>query len=111
MNETYYRDKHCELADALTAAKRYLADTDYVVIKLYEAKINGEDTLPLETEYADVLAERKRVRATIDGLEAQIEEIKIPLQNELALLEVEQQPANGYQAHIPSFVNRGRNRK
>ena len=111
MNATHYRDLHCTLVDSLMAAKQYLSSTDYVVIKIYEAKINGEDTLRLETEYADVLAERKRVRATIDGLEAQIEEIKIPLQNELALPVVEQQPTNDYQTHIPNFVNRGRNKK
>lgn len=64
----------------LNEAKNYLADTDYVVIKIYEAKINGEDTLPLETEYADVLAERKRVRATIDGLEAELEAAKKALE-------------------------------
>lgn len=67
---------------ALSRAKDYLANTDYVVIKIYEAKINGEDTLPLETEYADVLAERKRVRATIDGLEANLEAAKKALENE-----------------------------
>lgn len=71
-----------ETTIALGNAKRYLADTDYVVIKIYEAKINGEDTLPLETEYADVLAERKRVRATIDGLEAELEAAKKALENE-----------------------------
>lgn len=64
----------------LNEAKNYLADTDYVVIKIYEAKISGEDTLPLETEYADVLAERKRVRATIDGLEAELKAAKAELE-------------------------------
>ena len=71
-----------EATIAIGNAKRYLADTDYVVIKIYEAKISGEDTLRLETEYADVLAERKRVRATIDGLEAELEAAKKALENE-----------------------------
>ena len=50
--------------------KRYLSDTDYVITKLNEAKIEDEDLFnSLKTEYADILAKRKEARARINELE------------------------------------------
>ena len=50
--------------------KRYLSDTDYVITKLNEAKIEDENLFnSLKTEYADILAKRKEARARINELE------------------------------------------
>lgn len=50
--------------------KRYLSDTDYVITKLNEAKIEDEDLFnSLKTEYSDILAKRKEARARINELE------------------------------------------
>ena len=50
--------------------KRYLSDTDYVITKLNEAKIEDENLFNLlKTEYADILAKRKEARARINELE------------------------------------------
>lgn len=50
--------------------KRYLSDTDYVITKLNEAKIEDEDLFnSLKTEYADILAKRKEARIRINELE------------------------------------------
>ena len=50
--------------------KRYLSDTDYVITKLNEAKIEDENLFnSLKTEYSDILAKRKEARARINELE------------------------------------------
>ena len=50
--------------------KRYLSDTDYVITKLNEAKIEDEELFnSLKVEYADILAKRKEARARINELE------------------------------------------
>lgn len=50
--------------------KRYLSDTDYVITKLNEAKIEDEDLFnSLKTEYSDILAKRKEARVRINELE------------------------------------------
>ena len=50
--------------------KRYLSDTDYVITKLNEAKIEDEDLFNLlKTEYSDILAKRKEARVRINELE------------------------------------------
>ena len=50
--------------------KRYLSDTDYVITKLNEAKIEDEELFnSLKTEYADILSKRKEARARINELE------------------------------------------
>ena len=50
--------------------KRYLSDTDYVITKLNEAKIEDEDLFnSLKTEYSDILTKRKEARARINELE------------------------------------------
>lgn len=50
--------------------KRYLSDTDYVITKLNEAKIEDEDLFnSLKTKYADILTKRKEARAKINELE------------------------------------------
>ena len=50
--------------------KRYLSDTDYVITKLNEAKIEDEELFnSLKTEYSDILTKRKEARAKINELE------------------------------------------
>ena len=52
--------------------KQYLNDTDYVITKLNEAKLEGEDLFnSLKEKYAEVLIKRKEARAKINELEAQ----------------------------------------
>ena len=51
--------------------KQYLADTDYVISKLNEAKIEDDDLFnSLKEKYAEVLTKRKEARAKINELEA-----------------------------------------
>ena len=51
--------------------KQYLNDTDYVITKLNEAKLEDEDLFnSLKEEYAEVLIKRKEARAKINELEA-----------------------------------------
>ena len=50
--------------------KKYLSDTDYVITKLNEAKIEDEELFnSLKNEYSDILAKRKEARARINELE------------------------------------------
>ena len=50
--------------------KRYLNDTDYVITKLNEAKIEDEELFNLlKTEYSDILTKRKEARVRINELE------------------------------------------
>ena len=54
----------------ITFLKQYLSDTDYVITKLNEAKIEDEELFnSLKTEYSDILAKRKEARAKINELE------------------------------------------
>ena len=58
---------------AIAEKKDYLKNTDYVVIKIYEATImdNTELVEQLKTEYADILQARQQAREEINELEAQ----------------------------------------
>ena len=50
--------------------KQYLAQTDYVISKLNEAKIEDETLFEsLKVKYADILTKRKEARAKINELE------------------------------------------
>lgn len=49
--------------------KRYLNDTDYVITKLNEAKIEDDELFnSLKTEYSDILTKRKEARVRINEL-------------------------------------------
>lgn len=55
----------------LAELKQYLADTDYVITKLNEAKLEDEEEFnTLKEQYADILAKRKETRVRINELEA-----------------------------------------
>lgn len=56
----------------LARAKSFLTNTDYIVIKIYEAVIKGQDTSELLSKYADQLAKRETYRNSIDALEAEV---------------------------------------
>lgn len=50
--------------------KRYLSDTDYVITKLNEAKIEDDELFnSLKIEYSDILTKRKEARVRINELE------------------------------------------
>ena len=50
--------------------KRYLSDTDYVITKLNEAKIEDDELFnSLKTEYSNILTKRKEARVRINELE------------------------------------------
>lgn len=50
--------------------KKYLSDTDYVITKLNEAKIEDDELFnSLKNEYSDILAKRKEARVRINELE------------------------------------------
>lgn len=52
--------------------QQYLNDTDYVITKLNEAKIEDEELFnSLKGKYAEILTKRKEARAKINELEAQ----------------------------------------
>ena len=56
----------------ISAAKRRLADTDYVVSKINEAAIDGEEARQKAIEeYKEILEERKALRLKINELEAE----------------------------------------
>ena len=58
--------KNNEIADL----KNYLDNTDYVIAKLNEAKIEDEELFnSLKTEYSDILTKRKEARVRINELE------------------------------------------
>lgn len=49
--------------------KKYLENTDYIVLKIAEAQSEGSDIAALRTEYAEQLAKRKEARDKINELE------------------------------------------
>lgn len=48
--------------------KQYLNETDYVVIKMYEAAVQGGSILKMLEEYKQVLINRKEAREQINKL-------------------------------------------
>ena len=65
--EEYKKEiKNNEIADL----KNYLDNTDYVIAKLNEAKIEDEELFEeLKVKYAEILTKRKQARARINELE------------------------------------------
>lgn len=62
----------------LLSLKEYLSDTDYVVSKLNEAKLESEDEFEtLKAKYADVLERRKTARSRINELEKEEHDVTI----------------------------------
>jgi hypothetical protein len=57
-----YTPDNSEALKVIADAKAYLASTDWIVTKITELQIAGDDIAPLKTKYADQLAERKAQR-------------------------------------------------
>lgn len=56
--------------------EQYLSDTDYVITKLNELKLEDEDEYEAEkANYADVLVQRKAARKRINEIKAELEKI------------------------------------
>ena len=53
------------IAEKVIEYKAYLANTDYIVTKIAEARALGEDTAPLLSKYAVELQQRKEARMFI----------------------------------------------
>lgn len=53
----------------LTEAKEYLDNTDWIIVKINEAQLLGQDIQPLLTKYELELLERENKRLTINQLE------------------------------------------
>lgn len=58
-----------EITGQLNACKKYLQDTDYIVLKIAELMSKGGDTTALRTEYAEQLKLRQECRDKINELE------------------------------------------
>ena len=68
MNSEEYKNTQKEWE--IKKLKRYLSDTDYVITKLNEAKIEDENLFnSLKEQYAEVLIKRKEARVRINELE------------------------------------------
>jgi len=55
--------------DRIVAATLYLKQTDWIIVKINEAQLLGQDTQPLLTKYSAELAERETKREIINSLE------------------------------------------
>ena len=55
--------------DIINNNKRYLLDTDWIVIKIQETNLKGEDINPLLDKYSIELVKRKESRILINELE------------------------------------------
>lgn len=66
------KEKLIAVLDKQSEAREYLSKTDYIVIKLAEASLNGDDLTELKTTYAEQLAKRKEYRASIDTLQVEL---------------------------------------
>ena len=68
INSQEYKDMLKE--NEIDSLKQYLSETDYIITKLNEAKIEDEELFnSLKTEYSDILAKRKEARAKINELQ------------------------------------------
>lgn len=61
-------------ANAIETAKKYLSETDYIVLKIAEAQAEGntEAVTALCAEYAEQLSKRKQARETVNANEENI---------------------------------------
>lgn len=65
-----------EILSKISEQQKYLSDTDYVVSKLNELKLEDEEEYETEKEkYADILLARKGARKQINELQAQLDEL------------------------------------
>ena len=68
INSQEYKDMLKE--NEIDSLKQYLSETDYIITKLNEAKIEDEELFnQLKIEYSDILMKRKEARAKINELQ------------------------------------------
>ena len=68
INSQEYKDMLKE--NEIDSLKQYLSETDYIITKLNEAKIEDEELFnQLKIEYSDILMKRKEARTRINELE------------------------------------------
>ena len=71
INSQEYKDMLKE--NEIDSLKQYLSETDYVITKLNEAKIEDEELFnQLKIEYSDILMKRKEARTRINELETNL---------------------------------------
>lgn len=68
--------EYAECLNSIRAKKKYLADTDYVISKISERKVLGEDIEALKEEYKETLDNRGAYRSEIGALIAKKDEAK-----------------------------------
>ena len=63
---------------AISEAKAYLRETDYIVLKIAEAAAEGDtaEVAALQAEYAEQLAKRKQARETVNAGEARVRKLE-----------------------------------
>ena len=75
INFTYTKNETSEdyLLHKIEEYKQELLATDYIITKIAEAQVLGEDTSQLITKYSDMLVYRKTLRNKINELEKELE--------------------------------------
>lgn len=70
-SESYLKEvRQFNIDQEIYKCKKYLNDTDYIITKLNELKVEDEDEYEeAKTEYADILTKRKECRKRINELE------------------------------------------
>ena len=64
------------LNNEITELQKYLTDTDYIITKLNEAKLEDDAEFEaMKAQYLEQLAKRKEARSKINELQKQLEEI------------------------------------
>lgn len=68
--------KRINLNNLLCDYEQYLIDTDYIITKLNEAKLeDGAEFETMKAQYSEQLTKRKEARSKINELQKQLEEI------------------------------------
>ena len=64
------------LKNEITELQKYLTDTDYIITKLNEAKLEDDAEFEaMKAQYSEQLIKRKEARSKINELQKQLEEI------------------------------------
>ena len=74
---TYTKNETSEgyLLSQIEAYKQKLSETDYVITKIAESQVIGEDVGELINQYSEVIANRRLIRTIINDLEAKLKEL------------------------------------
>lgn len=70
------KSEYMECLKSIRVKKKYLADTDYVISKISERKVLGEDIEALKEEYKEILDNRGAYRLEIGTLISKKDEAK-----------------------------------